>query len=188
MNKFGKEIIEIAEREFADGVLDGNAKKGVLWFGRLLVAKRDYESARENFETLMLYKDLISTLTYKEFMNIYPVAKEYDGDKYGFKDYWSTMEYLKDEDLDNRIGDNAMDLLLNYYSEEIWIIGSTAMGIISDFSVATTGLHPVDELLRPETIPHDSKGNLIGVAGGKVHKVPSMNTANKFTVIKGGLA
>ena len=189
MVKFGKEIIEIAEREFADGVLNRNFKKAVLWLGRLIVAKKDYIELEYSFSALMLYKDLISTLTYKEFMNIYPVAKEYDGDKYGFKDYWSTMEYLKDKDLDNRIGDNAMDLLLNYWSEEIWIIGSTAMGIISDFSVATTGLHPVDELLCPETIPHDSKGNLIGVtADGKVHKVPAMGTANKFTVIKGGLA
>lgn len=190
MVKFGKEIIKIAEREFADGVLNRNFKKAVLWLGRLIVAKKDYIELEYSFSALMLYKDLISTLTYKEFMNVYPVAKEYNEHKYGWKDYYTTMEYLQDKDLDSRIGqDNAMDLLLNYWSEETHIVGFTAMGIIADCSVKTLGLDPIDELLRPESIPHDSKGNLIGItADGKVHKVPAMSTANKFTVIKGGLA
>ena len=187
MVKFGKEIIDIAEREFADGVLNRNFKKAVLWLGRLIVAKKDYIELEYSFSALMLYKDLISTLTYKEFMNIYPVAKEYNEHKRGWKDYYTTMEYLQDKDLDSRIGeDNAMDLLLNYWSEETHIIGFTSMGIIADCSVKTLGLDPVDELLYPESIPHDSKGNLIGVtADGKVHKVPSMcNNKPKLRVVK----
>lgn len=47
------------------------------------------------FESYMLLEDLIEGVSVKEFLSVYPLKKEYDGDKYGFKDYNYSIEFLK---------------------------------------------------------------------------------------------
>ena len=47
------------------------------------------------FESYMLLEDLIEGVSVEEFLSVYPLKKEYDGDKYGFKDYNYSIEFLK---------------------------------------------------------------------------------------------
>lgn len=65
-------------------------------------------------EDFNFIKSLMSTLKYKEFINIFPIEKEYDGRKWECKDYYTTIEYLEDKNLDDIIGDD-IDEFLNYY-------------------------------------------------------------------------
>lgn len=62
--------------------------------------------------------DLIGTFTPREFMTIFPIRKEYNGCQIGFKDYFTTMESIKNVGLDNPIG-NGFEFLWDYYNDDI---------------------------------------------------------------------
>ena len=53
-----------------------------------------------DFNFLESVKMLMRQLTPREMMSMFPIEKEYDGEKFGCKDYFYTMEKLKDFDLD----------------------------------------------------------------------------------------
>ncbi len=64
----------------------------------------------ETFYNLVIeIHDFIGFLTPNEFMNIFPVEKEYNGHKYECKDYFYTMEYLNTLERDKPIKDQNID-------------------------------------------------------------------------------
>jgi hypothetical protein len=77
------------------------------------------EEAEYDFAFANLVISMMATLTPKEFMNIFPIEKEYDGHKWGMKDYFYTMEYIKTLDLDKPIGEKIFDFLWEYMNEDI---------------------------------------------------------------------
>ena len=162
-------------------------KRLVLWTGRELVYeqehKEDYET--ENlFAVSELYKSLVSGLTYREFMEIYPIDKRYDGARWGTRDYFSTMEFLSDIDLDSKIGGEkqVMDLFFEYDNWELLDVASASMCAMSAMSRKLLGVDPaVAFLTKEENYAHDSKGNIVGVtADGRTHKVPSFWNNKKY--------
>jgi hypothetical protein len=52
----------------------------------------------------------IGSLKPAELVNIFPIEKTYDGDRWGVKDYFYTRDYLNTLDPDKPIGENALDL------------------------------------------------------------------------------
>lgn len=62
-------------------------------------------------------KQMISTLTYNDILNMFPIIKEFDGERFECKDYFTTKQYLSDIDLDSKIGiDNVDELFWEYYN------------------------------------------------------------------------
>lgn len=86
---------------------------------------------RFKFSQSILYA--MKKLTPKEFMNIFPIAKEFDGDSYGTKDYFYTMDYLKSLDMDKPIGENILEFLWEYHNWTISIFNVEVIGFLSDF-------------------------------------------------------
>lgn len=162
-------------------------KRLVLWYGRYLVylqENKDNYNIEELNEIREIYKAFVTKLTYREFMEVYPVNKVYDGAKWGAKDYYSTMEYLSGIDLDSKIGDekHVMDLFWNYYNWELIDVASASMCIMSAMSRKLLGVDPlVAFITKEEGYAHDSKGNIVGVtADGRTHKVPSFWNDKKY--------
>ena len=88
----------------------------------------------DDLYTTIEYTDhLIGQITPRELTQIYPIAKSYDGDKYGTVDYFSTMEKLEEFGMDELITkDRVMDVLFNYDNTHIRKYGCTKLCVISD--------------------------------------------------------
>ena len=68
------------------------------------------------FDAIGTVIDAISILTYRQFMNIFPIEKRYYNDNFS-KDYYTTVNDMKGVDIDSLIGDNAIDFLSYYYND-----------------------------------------------------------------------
>ena len=75
---------------------------------------------------------LISQITPRELIQIYPIEKSYDGNKYGTIDYFSTMENLEELGMDEPITeDKVMDVLFGYDNTHILKYISIKFSVIS---------------------------------------------------------
>ena len=77
---------------------------------------------------------VLSCLTLRNFVTTFPIEKYYKGDKWDCKDYFYTMEVLKDMDWDKPIGrDELSELLWDYMNVDLrhaYIEFTTAMSAI----------------------------------------------------------
>ena len=162
-------------------------KRLVLWLGRYITWTYDHKELF-NIETIFtmseIYKSYVADLTYKEFMEIYPIDKRYDGARWETRDYYSTIEFLSDIDLDSKIGGEkqVMDLFWEYDNWELLDVASDSMCIMSAMSRKLLGVDPTEAFItKEENYAHDSKGNIVGVTeDGKTHKVPSFWNNKKY--------
>ena len=189
--RFDRHILRIVKNTIDDYQKDETdrtvLKRLVLWTGRELVYERehrDYYTTENLYNVSELYKSLVAELTYKEFMEIYPIDKRYDGAKTETRDYYSTMEFLSDIDLDSQIGnkEQVMDLFWDYSNWELLDVASASMCAMSAMSRKLLGVDPTEAFFtKEENYAHDSKGNIIGVtADGRTHKVPSFWNNKKY--------
>ena len=161
---FIKSVDDLSEERNPDTV-----KKAIYWsvcYIPILYVEAEFKS-----KVIDSIKSLMTNITYREFIQLFPITKEYDGDKFGMKDYYSTIDYLKDFNLDDLIHDPE-ELIMEYYNPLILALGVEYMTVVSKMSRNHLGLDPFTAFFHPEEYGHDSKGNIIGVtADGKVHKI-----------------
>lgn len=63
---------------------------------------------------------IIGRIKLKNLIKIFPMDKIYDGDKYECKDYFFTMDVLKEKGLDNAVGrDGVFDLMWDYENRDL---------------------------------------------------------------------
>lgn len=63
---------------------------------------------------------IIGRIKLNNLIKIFPIDKEYDGDKWGCKDYFFTMDVLKEKGLDNSVGrDGVFDLMWDYENRDL---------------------------------------------------------------------
>ncbi|WML35664.1 hypothetical protein [Clostridium sp. OS1-26] len=91
----------------------------------------DLETAEYDFQFASVIKNLMSTLTPKEFLQLYPMTKEYKGHKYGMKDYFYTKNYVKSLDQDKPIGEEILNFIWEYHNWELTDFNVEVMEYIS---------------------------------------------------------
>ena len=76
-------------------------------------------------------------LTPKQLQQMFPISKEYDGDKYDMKDYYYTLHALEKAGMDKPIGTEmeAAHLLWDYQNTEISFFLMAYMGCIEDMYI-----------------------------------------------------
>ena len=154
----------------------------VLVEGRIIVMLGQLEP-RPNKEIKVAFnfwRDYAEKLTYGEFMQIYPISKEYDGNG-EWKDYFSVRKYLNENkiDPDEIIGENLLYFMMEYCNLETDFIFVEFMEMVNHMQKEIYGFDVLDEFLDSvgaDTIPRDSHGNLIGIVDGKVVKKPKEDT------------
>lgn len=179
-----KNNIEAYEKDEANRTV---LKRLVLWLGRELVWEnehRDYYDTETIFNVSKLYEMMVAKLTYKEFLEIYPIEKRYDGSKIGTRDYYSTKDYLSTIDLNSTIDnkENVMDLFWDYSNWELLDIASASMSATSYLGEELLGINISEAFFtKEEGYAHDSKGNIVGVTtDGRTHKILSFWNNKKY--------
>lgn len=74
---------------------------------------------QENFSFIFVVLEALKLRTPHSIMRLFPPTKEFDGERFGCKDYFYTMEALKDFDLDCPLGDRVMDFLRKYVNPHL---------------------------------------------------------------------
>ena len=106
---------------------------------------------KECFEIEAKYKamqDIITAaaeLTPRDFINMFPIDKEYYGEKYGEKDYFFTMKELRSFPMDKKIGDMIIPFLDIYYSKPVFLFWVKYVSCIDDYSLYCGFSEPSDE-------------------------------------------
>ncbi|AFK86969.1 MULTISPECIES: hypothetical protein [Thermoanaerobacterium] len=97
-------------------------KKAIFYGVKMINTMKDEIIGEDlicNFKLINSIIDMMSTITPKEFINIFPIKKDYKGYKFDTKDYFYTIDYLKTLDLDTSIGDKILDFLWEYVNDDI---------------------------------------------------------------------
>lgn len=82
---------------------------------------------------------VIGRIKLKNLIKVFPVTKDFDGAKYECKDYFYTMNILREKGLDNAVGrDNVFELLWYIFSFFLSCMSTihreqTGMGIAEEF-------------------------------------------------------
>ena len=110
-----------------------------------------YKSCLEienRYQELKQVMDTIGRLTPMELLRMFPVTKEYDGKKWGTKDYFYTLEQLRRLPADKPIGD-AQDvavLLWDYQNWDLTFLLLQWENVLGDLHVYCNESGPKDEL------------------------------------------
>lgn len=112
----------------------------LIWTAVKVYGQRDAcepktkEYAERKFHSCKLITEMISLLTPEEFERVFPITKEYDGEKYGFKDYFSAKEALnkfkKGEPI-FKSGD-VDTLLWEYHNMDTQLFAATVMTCVDN--------------------------------------------------------
>lgn len=138
----------------------------------------DKKQAENQFATISALKGLMSSLTLQEFMTIFPIEKKYDGHKWGVKDYYSTIEAIKELKLqpDDEIGEHIMELLMEYMNWDILLFEVESMSVLSALRHFDGHLDLFEEFMasqgmETENTFKNSKGEAMYVRNGKTIKI-----------------
>lgn len=91
----------------------------------------DYEALVGTFRTISSINSIMGTLTPRELLMVFPIAKDYDGEKYGFKDYFYTKKFIEEFGMDKVIGEEMTRFHWDYHNWELTKFASQAMCIMS---------------------------------------------------------
>ncbi|WP_107950963.1 hypothetical protein [Lysinibacillus parviboronicapiens] len=166
----------------------------IIWFGvkDIITSPKydDYELNVSYFESISNIKGLMATMTLKQFMNVFPIKKDFDGHKWGSKDYFYTKEYIEGIGLrpNDVIGEYALELFAEYWNDDIrklFVKSLTTMSTIRRYE-GHLGLFEEFMAAEGEDTPDtfkDEKGQAYYVSNGKPQKI-KMNKVGHLRVIK----
>lgn len=134
---------------------------GVRYVASTVSTARD-KSRWNIIETLT---ELIAQLTPRELLQIFPVEKTYDGDRWEAKDYFFTMDVLRKHGLDKPLGESVLDVLWDYTNIHVRLFNVAAMKVIDVLrhmsgreSLLEEWAASNGEKLTTYTLRRDSKG------------------------------
>lgn len=110
-----------------------------------------YKSCLEienRYQELKQVMETIGRLTPMELLRLYPVTKEYDGEKWGTKDYFYTMDRLRRLPADKPIGD-AQDVAVLLWDYQNWDLAELLFqwqNVLGDLYIYCNDSGPHDEL------------------------------------------
>lgn len=187
-----RRVLDEAVAQMEDGE-KRNIEK-IIWYGvRYLTTMpdyKDYEFDINSFNLISGIKGLMSSMTLQQFKNVFPIKKDFNGARWGVKDYFYTMEYIKRIGLEpnDLLGDFALELLANYWNDDIGNLYAKSLAIMSSIRRHEGHLSLFEEFMAqqgqdtPNTFKN-SKGQAYYVRQGKPVKV-QMRKPNHLKTIK----
>lgn len=126
------------------GSCDKDTLKKIALFGVKFVNQLknidSHEGLLAKFKLIGEVKEVISELTPRELMTVFPISKEYKGKKHGTKDYFSTMKAVNEIGIDTKIGDDVSELLFEYHDwNDVFEFVVTSMTTMSGIRRNETG-------------------------------------------------
>ncbi|MET3659629.1 hypothetical protein [Sporosarcina psychrophila] len=143
-----KETEEIKEFQFSDLSLDIR-KKLVLYGVKNINATNldilDSELLVGTFNTISMLNSMMGTFTPREFLTVFPITKEYDGERYGMKDYFYTKKAIEEFGMDKVIGEEMKRFHWDYTNRELTKFATRTMAIMSAISRSESDKGVVEE-------------------------------------------
>lgn len=125
---------------------------------------RTLEQVKSDFSFLECVKMLMGQLTPGEIMSMFPITKEYDGEKYCCKDYYFTVEKLKDFDMDTPLGAEGLEnFLWSYWNDDLFAFDAVSFSIISNMYRSQTGKGIMEEWCEKQGIDSYSVNQKTGI-------------------------
>jgi len=143
--------------------------KKLLFLGvKKLIARPERESftreeAESDFSEAQIIMAYMRLLTPKEFMQLFPVEKDFKGHKWHFKDYFYTQDYIRKLPQGEPIGDEVLHFMWEYTNWDITEFNVYVMGCISNLRRLEGKTSLAEEWaningLKTYTMHKDSKG------------------------------
>lgn len=166
---------------FAKEQSDSARKNVVYWAIRCV----PYLDNLEDKEVLIqLVNCELKRMKYRELVNMFPIDKSYDGDKWDTKDYFYTIDYIEEHGGMDAYIENPFELIWDYQNFYIRKFGAKWLSYVEDEMREQTGIDMFNAFFHTDEYAKDSKGNIISVnKQGKVRKVANPH-ATKLKVIK----
>lgn len=113
---------------------DNQAKLRAIFYGVKLIGVTDNrnlteEEAERRFWMINSTQAMMKAITPIELMQMFPVKKAYDGQRGGCKDYFFTMDVLRQHGLDKPLGEAVNEILWDYMNQNImaFVVASLAV-------------------------------------------------------------
>lgn len=90
-------------------------------------------------------------ITPRQFMGWFPITKHYDGERFEMKDYYTTMEYINENGIDNPIRE-PLEFLWEYMNRDTRTFLVNHTGTMSDIRKYKTGMGIMEEFLQDNDI------------------------------------
>lgn len=118
---------------------------------------KDCREVERQYRELNRVMEAIGRLTPAELLRMYPVTKDYDGEKWGHKDYFYTMEKLCRMPMDQPIGDaqEVACLLWNYQNWDLENVLLRWMHVLGDLRTYCNDPAP-DEAFHKKLLREES--------------------------------
>lgn len=127
----------VKERGTGDFTIDEKKKLAVYAVKYLIGFHKPNQltpkKAEDNINFIFMVDDFLGSFTPREFMGVFPIDKYYDGERYGSKDYFYTVNFLKSMDMDKPIGrENISDFLWDYMNRTMLNFSVVKMSFLAD--------------------------------------------------------
>lgn len=169
---------EIETALSTEGFSSHDFSKLVFWGIKSLKTRIEMGSLEDEFylyETIII---LIEKMTPRQFINVFPIDKDYDGIKYDCKDYFYTIKKCNDHGLDNPITD-AFDFLWDYWNRETSRFVINYMAVMSDIRKKETGKSILEEFATERGIKTYTRKQI----NGETYFVENIATNRKGEII-----
>lgn len=110
----------------------------------------DYKAMMQRFTMTEYVKGCMSMLTPKEFMQLFPITKTYNGAKNECKDYFSTMEFIHTLEQDEPIGDRKAleSFLWGYWNWDINLFVAETYSLLTNLMNMRGKAGPLDKVME----------------------------------------
>ena len=152
----------------------------------------DSKYINDRFYLMECILQLTGYLTPREFITMFPITKDYDGDRYECKDYYYTMNSISEFGLDRAIGDDALGFLFDYWNREINELMVHFMGIIGRMNILNGGEDIALKLMEDAGVQplrlYEYNGEMINSDTGDRYKIVKSRDSERkhLNVIEGG--
>lgn len=149
---------------------DKQAKLRAIFYGVKLIVEtggeqKSLEEVQGRFWIIESIKERMKELTPRELMQMFPVQKVYDGDRWEIKDYFFTMDVLRKHGLDKPLGKDVQEILFDYTNMNINRFMVATMSAMSAIKRYNGGGSLIEEFaedqgmkLQTYTMSKDNKG------------------------------
>lgn len=191
----GKMTFEEMASQFSEGFRK-MVYASVKYLGAVRVetpeADEDFIQAIHSYVSCVL--DAFGAMTPRQVMQLFPISKTYDGERWQCKDYFTTMKAINEIGIDNVIGEErAPRFLWSYMNWDIDEFMVTFMLTVSRMRVLQGGKDIMEEIFEEKGLPtysyYENEGIMINRQTGEVTKVekPRTRVPKYMKIIKGGL-
>lgn len=130
-----------------------------LWIKKVGKRRRDIKEETSDFifavfNAMHVIDSIVGLLTPREFINIFPIEKDYTGHRYECKDYFSCMEYINKIGIDNPVGgsEQVNKFLWEYWNWDVNMYMCTWMEVVSAIHIMQGGKDPIIEFMEEKGV------------------------------------